>query len=299
MNYVISETLPEADYELLDSGDNAKLERFGSYVTARPDPQALWPRRTPSAWKEADAIFGGEGKGEWRIPRDMDDRWEVSIGGLKFWIRPSTFKHVGVFPEHEPSWKWMIGLIKGCMKRGGPSGAGNDGRIKVLNLFGYTGGASLACAKAGAEVVHVDASKVAIKSARDNAELSGLGEKPIRWILEDAAVFVEREQRRGNTYDAIIMDPPSFGHGVNGEVWKIEEDLIPLVKNCVSILSDTPLFFLINGYASGYSAFAYKQILEACMKVEGSIEMGELTIKESGKNPRNLPAGIFARWASD
>lgn len=285
MNYLISETLPEKDYELLDSGDGEKLERFGDYVTARPDPQALWPKRIPAAWKKADAFFGGEGKGEWRVPREIDDRWTAKIGGLSFWIRLSTFKHVGVFPEHEPSWKWMMDLIKG-----------SKNKPKILNLFGYTGGASLAAAKAGAEVVHVDASKVAIKAARENAELSGLESKPIRWILEDAATFVEREKRRGNTYDGIILDPPAFGHGPTGEMWKIEEDLIPLMKNCAAILTENPLFVLMNGYASGYSAFAYKQILESCMHTPGTIEMGELTIKESGENPRNLPAGIFARW---
>lgn len=287
MNYLITETLPEQDYELLDSGDGEKLERFGDFVTARPDPQALWPKKMPTAWKKADAFFGGEGKGEWRFPRQIDDRWTAKIGGLSFWIRPSTFKHVGVFPEHEPSWKWMTKLIK------------DSGRKpKILNLFGYTGGATLAAAKAGAEVVHCDASKVAIKSARENAELSGLESKPIRWILEDAATFVEREKRRGNTYDGIILDPPAFGHGPTGEMWKIEEDLIPLMKDCAAIMSDNPLFVLMNGYASGYSAFAYKQILESCMHVPGTVEMGELTIKESGENPRNLPAGIFARWSA-
>jgi 23S rRNA (cytosine1962-C5)-methyltransferase len=292
MKYLIAEALPERDYELIDSGDGEKLERFGEFVTARPDPQALWPKRHPAEWKKADAYFGGEGKGEWHIPRQIEDRWKAEIGGFSFWVRLSTFKHVGVFPEHEPSWKWMQEKIKGT-----GVGVRGSGTCKILNLFGYTGGATLACAKAGAEVVHIDGSKVAIKSARDNAELSGLATKPIRWILEDAVTFVEREKRRGNTYDGIIMDPPAFGHGPTGEVWKIEEDLIPLVKDCVSILSDNPLFFLMNGYASGYSALAYKQILESCMDREGEIEMGELTIRESGDEPRNLPAGIFARWS--
>lgn len=297
MKYLITEALPERDYELLDSGDSQKLERFGKFVTVRPDPQALWPKKNPSAWKKAHAIFDGEQRGSWRFTKEIDDRWKAEIGGLSFWIRPSTFKHVGVFPEHAPSWKWMMGLIHGDGRRA--TGVGTDGKIKVLNLFGYTGGATLAASKAGAEVVHVDGSKVAIKSARDNADLSGLGDKPIRWILEDAALFVERELRRGNRYDGIIMDPPAFGHGADGEVWKIEEDLIPLVENCVSILSEDPLFFLMNGYASGYSALAYKQILESCLgDRSGSIEMGELTIKESGDEPRNLPAGIFARWST-
>lgn len=289
MNYLITETLPEKDYELLDSGEGAKLERFGPYVTARPDPQALWPKRIPTSWKQANAVFGGEGKGIWHFPKEIDDRWTIHLGDLSFWIRPSTFKHVGVFPEHEPNWKWMQELIKSRQAMG-------DGRkLKVLNLFGYTGGASLAAAKAGAEVVHVDGSKVAIKWARENAELSGLADKPIRWILEDAATFVAREKKRGNTYDGIILDPPAFGHGADGEIWKIEDDLIPLMHDCAAVLTDKPLFILLNGYASGYSAFAYKQILESCIPVPGEVEMGELTIKESGKDARHLPAGIFAR----
>ena len=288
MDYLITETLPERDYELLDSGEGQKLERFGSYVTVRPDPQALWPKRNLSAWKKADAIFDGEGKGAWRFPKRIDEQWKAQIGGLSFWVRPSTFKHVGVFPEHEPSWKWISDIVRK-----------SKSKPKILNLFGYTGGASLAAAKAGAEVVHVDGSKVAIKWARENAELSGLESKPIRWILEDAATFVEREKRRGNTYEGIILDPPAFGHGPGGEMWKIEEDLIPLMRNCADILSEEALFVLMNGYASGYSAFAYKQILESCIHLSGSVEMGELTIKESGEHPRNLPAGIFARWMKD
>lgn len=303
MNYIITETLPERDYELLDSGDGEKLERFGKYVTARPDPQALWPKRDLDLWKRASAVFGRNGgtslasdrageqrakgadKGEWAVKTRLDERWKATIGEITFWIRLSSFKHVGVFPEHQPSWAWMMKAITEAKRP-----------IKVLNLFGYTGGASLAAAKAGADVVHVDASKTAIKAARENAEASGLAEKPIRWILEDAATFVERELRRGNKYDAIIMDPPAFGHGANGEIWKIEKDLIPLVKNCAAILNDKPLFMLMNGYAAGYSALAYKQIMESCLNRGGSTEIGELTIKESGTNPRNLPAGIFARW---
>lgn len=294
MEYIITETLPERDYELLDSGEGQKLERFGKYVTARPDPQALWPKRDIGLWKRASAVFGhttgeqrskGADKGEWSVNTRLDERWKVTIAEISFWIRLSSFKHVGVFPEHEPSWAWMMKRITEAKRP-----------IKVLNLFGYTGGASLAASKAGAHVVHVDASKTAIKAARDNAEISGLAEKPIRWILEDAATFVERELRRGNTYDAIIMDPPAFGHGANGEIWKIEDHLIPLVKNCAKILSENPSFVLINGYASGYSALAYKQILESCIDRKGTTQIGELTIKESGANPRNLPAGIFARW---
>lgn len=285
MTYLITETAPERDYELIDSGDGEKLERFGRFVTVRPDPQALWPKRLPAAWKNTDAIFGGDGKGSWRIIRDPEEDWTVRIGGLTFGVRLSAFKHVGIFPEHAPNWAWVAERIAKAKKP-----------VRVLNLFGYTGGATLAAAQAGAEVVHVDGSKTAIKAGRENAERSGLGSAPIRWIPDDAATFVERECRRKNTYDGIIMDPPAFGHGANGEIWKIEDDLIPLVKSCARILSDRPLFVLMNGYASGYSALAYKQILESCIPIAGSTEIGELTIRESGDKPRLLPAGIFARW---
>ncbi|MFH1188263.1 MAG: class I SAM-dependent methyltransferase [bacterium] len=285
MEYIISETLPEEDYELLDSGDSEKLERYGGIITRRPDPQALWPKKcAESVWNDAHAVFGGEGKGRWVFNKQTPDKWRISIGGLNFWIKPFTFKHVGVFPEHVANWKWIE------EQSGKPN-------AQVLNLFGYTGGATLAAARGGASVVHLDASRVAVNVAKENAEISELREKPVRWILDDASIFVRREMKRGKKYDGIIMDPPAFGHGADGEVWKIEEHLVPLVENCRKIMTDEPTFFLINGYASGYSALAYKQIIEFYFPKNGVVEIGELTIQESGENPRNLPAGIFARWS--
>jgi 23S rRNA (cytosine1962-C5)-methyltransferase len=283
----------EKGYELLDSGYGQKLERFGRTVLSRPDPQALWPKNLPEKeWGKADAVFdrsddkGESGaKGRWKMKAGGQGKWPVDFAGLKFFIEPTPFKHVGLFPEQKSNWEWMKEKIKGTKG------------IEVLNLFGYTGAASLACASAGASVVHVDGSKVSIARARENAELSGLAEMPIRWILEDAREFVKRELRRGNKYDAIIMDPPSFGRGDKGQVWKIEEDLMPLFDDCVKLLSAKPLFFLINGYAAGYSAIAYANNLKALQeKFGGTVEAGELTIQEKGTD-RLLPCGIFARWS--
>ncbi len=274
------------EYELIDSGDGEKLEKFGSVVLSRPDPQALWRKNlSDTEWKKADAFFTRtETVGEWRYKNDKLEKWPINFGGLKFWIKPTAFKHTGLFPEQMVNWDWMRDLIKGKKD------------IDVLNLFGYTGGASLACAQAGAKVVHVDGSKSAITWARENAELSGIADKPIRWILEDARVFVGREVKRGNKYDAILMDPPAFGHGANKELWKIEEDFLPLVEDCFKLLKDQPLFFLINGYSAGYSAIAYKNVLENLVKkYGGSIEIGELTLEEK-ESKRALPCGIFARW---
>ena len=285
------------DYELLDSGDGEKLERFGEFTLSRPDPQVLWRKLlSASEWKKADGTFTrGEKSGDWSLKKTITDRWKIDFAGLKFWIRPTAFKHVGLFPEQVTNWDWMRNVISGQVQE-----------TEVLNLFGYTGGATLACAQAGAKVVHIDGSKVAITWARDNAELSGLDKKPIRWILDDARAFVKREVKRGRKYQGIIMDPPAFGHGPDNEVWKIEEDFITLVEMCFSILADKPLFFLINGYAAGYSAIAYENVLKPLVeKYGGTIEKGELTLNETNKSNttkkeavRLLPCGIFARWSA-
>ncbi len=281
-------TKSSQDYELLDSGEGEKLERFGSVVLSRPDPQALW-RKLLSAeeWKKAHATFSRDGQnGSWNIKKDTPEKWVIDFAGLKFMIKPTAFKHTGLFPEQLTNWEWMKRVI------------GNSGKkdLEILNLFGYTGGASLICAQAGAKVVHVDGSKSALTWATENAELSGLADRPIRWILDDARVFVEREIKRGRKYDAIIMDPPAFGHGAKKELWKIEGHFLPLVEDCMKLLSDTPLFFLINGYSAGYSAIAYKNnLLDLEKKYGGKVETGELTLEES-KSGRLLPAGIFARW---
>jgi len=285
---MILKTLPQPDYELLDSGNGKKLERYGKVVLSRPDPQALWSPLLPaSQWSAANAIFVREGKNvQWKKDKDVPDSWNINFGGLVFDIRPSSFKHTGLFPEHLMNWEWMKEKIKKSKRT--PT---------VLNLFGYTGGASLACAQAGAEVTHVDGSKMAIAWARKNQELSGLNDKPIRWILDDAILFLKREIKRGNRYDAIIMDPPAFGHGPKGEVWKIEEQFADLMDLCFKVMSDNPIFFVINGYASGYSPLAYQNNLVHLQETFGGIiESGELVIEES-KTHRLLPCGIFARWS--
>ncbi len=290
MELKIVATHPSLDYELIDSGDGEKLERYGKYTFRRPDPQALWAKNVSAKqWNEAHFSFRRDGKkGDWIVASGVEERWQIAFGTLKFWIRPTAFKHTGLFPEQLPNWEWMQNVIRASDKK----------EIKVLNLFGYTGGASLACAQAGASVVHVDGSKVAIGWGKDNAALSGLSEKPIRWILDDAREFVRREIKRGNKYDGIILDPPAFGHGPNKELWKIEEHLPELLKMCGEILSDQPLFFLINGYASGYSAIAYENNLTPMLtKFGGDFEKGELTIEES-QTGRLLPCGIFARWSN-
>ncbi len=280
-------THPTLSYALLDSGDGEKLERYGAIVVARPDPQALWKKlRAPAQWAAADAIFTRDDEDAgWKIGKQVPERWNIELAGIKLWVRPTSFKHMGVFPEQVPNWTWISDLI---LRAARP--------ITVLNLFGYTGGASLAAAAAGAEVCHVDGSRVAINWARDNAKLAGLENKPVRWILDDVRGFLKRELKRGRRYDGIIMDPPAFGHGADKEVWKIEDDFLPLLDLCREILSDKPLFFLINGYASGYSSIAYENNLTGLVAgLGGAIEIGELTIAEELAG-RLLPSGIFARW---
>lgn len=282
-------TKPSGGYELLDSGDGEKLERYGEVVVSRPDPQALWLKRlSPKDWDKAQAVFTREERqAGWEFRSRVPERWEIDFAELRFFIKLSSFKHTGIFPEQSPNWDWMRSLIRRAGRQ-----------VSVLNLFGYTGGASLAAAQAGASVCHVDGSKVAVTWAKDNAALSGLADKPIRWINDDAATFVKREIKRGRKYDGIILDPPAFGHGPKKEMWKIEDDLLPLFKACKDILSDAPLFFLLNGYASGYSAIAYGNNVAHLMRdFDGGIEMGELTIEETDGG-RLLPCGIFARWSS-
>ncbi len=286
MNPKIIVTEPSADYELLDSGDGEKLERFGEVVLRRPDPQSLWKKFDESIWKNANGYFIREGReGRWNFIKETPERWTINFSDLTFNIRPSSFKHTGIFPEQAPNWDWTRNLIKKA-----------SGEVSILNLFGYTGGASVACAQAGAKVCHVDASKSSIALAKENAESTGLGSDSIRWILDDAKAFVAKEIRRGNKYDGIIMDPPAFGRGPEGDVWQIEDDFVKFVEDCKKLLSDNPIFFLVNGYASGYSQLAYyyavKDLVE---KYGGEVESGELTILES-KSGRLLPCGIFARW---
>ena len=270
------------DYELLDSGENMKLERFGAVIVARPETQALWKKQRPELWETAHAEFAfRDKKGSWQIQKAVPDSWTVIRTGLPLIARLTGFKHTGIFPEQSPNWKWLTQVVRPEMK--------------VLNLFGYTGAATVTAALAGSSVTHVDASKQSLDWAHENARLSSVGEDRIRWILDDALGFVKREARRGASYDGIILDPPAFGRGAKGEVWKIEEDLPKLLEMLKEIFSDKPgSFFLINGYAAGYAARSFAQAVES---VFGDIngECGELHIKESSSE-RVIPAGIYVRF---
>ncbi len=276
------------DYELLDTSDGERLERWGKYILIRPDPQIIWKGvKTHPAWKKADGVYrrSNSGGGNW-VKNKMSEQWNIKYGELEFVLRPMGFKHTGLFPEQAANWDWFSELIK---KAGRP--------VKVLNLFAYTGGATVAAAKAGASVCHVDASKGMVAQAKENAKLSGLEDAPIRYIVDDCKKFVEREIRRGNKYDGIIMDPPSYGRGPNGEVWKIEDSIDEFVTLASEVLSDKPLFFLINSYTTGLSPFTMKYILD--MKVSRRFggkaraeELG-LPVKETGGI---LPCGASARW---
>ncbi len=283
----------DLEYIILDTGDRRKLESYNGYTMDRPDPQALWPRKIDlKTWQKADAVFledkGGkrEERGSWKEYKKVPENFTINFfKDLKCQVKLNPFKHTGIFPEQYDNWQFMDNIISKNKNR----------QIKVLNLFGYTGCASLVAANAGAEVVHVDASKPSIGVGMKNAELSGIKDKPIRWILDDAFAFVKKELRRGNKYDGIIMDPPSFGRGAAGQVWKIEEQFVDFVQEVSKLLSDEALFFIVNGYASGYSHIAYRQNLEMIFGDKGKIESKELTIED--KEGRLLPCGIVARWS--
>lgn len=282
-------------YELIDSGHGRKLERYGDYLLVRPDPQALWsPTLNQKEWDKAHGTFIREGKKTtWKTKRELPEAWNIDFAGLRFEIAPTTFKHTGLFPEHAPSWKWMQDIIIHAQKQ-----SGRADPITVLNLFGYTGGASLACAQVGAKVTHVDGSKVSVAWAKRNQQLSEIEADAIRWIIDDAVTFVKREIKRGKKYDAIVMDPPSHGRGPTGEVWEIEEDLSKLLGLCYQLLSDNPVFMVLNGYAAGFSSVAYyNNLLPLLAAKGGSLEHGELSLTESG-GKRLLPCGIYARWKS-
>lgn len=275
-------------YELLDSGNGEKLERFGDFVLRRPEPSALWGKYlSDTEWNHADGVFVREGKNtEWKLSEKVPTEWEVRFQDLTFLIKPTSSKHTGLFPEQAENWKYIEKMCK-------------DKKPRVLNLFAYTGAATLAAARAGAEVTHVDAAKPVVEWARKNAELNGLGNAPIRWLVDDCMDFVKKEIKRGNKYDGIIMDPPAFGHGPDDELWKIEEDFMKLLELCTQLLSEEPLFIQIAGYAAGYSPIAYEQCLrQALGNRAGNYESGELLIPaKSGSHV--LPSGIFARWSRE
>lgn len=277
------------DYELLDTSRGERLERWGDIILIRPDPQILWdtPRKDPR-WKQAHARYhrSNTGGGQWERYRPIPDSWQISYGDLQFALKPMGFKHTGLFPEQAVNWDLMSDLIK---KENRP--------VKVLNLFGYTGAATLACVAAGAHVTHVDASKGMVAWGKENAVASGLADKPMRWLVDDCVKFVQREQRRGNTYDGILMDPPSYGRGPGGEVWKLEEQVYPLVAECVKLLSDDPLFFLINSYTTGLSPSVMQYVLGTLLPkdIGGSLSADEIGLPVTA-NGMVLPCGATAMW---
>ena len=283
------------DYEVLDTSAGEKLERWGDYILVRPDPQVIW--NTPHKvreWKQKNGHYhrSNKGGGQWEF-FVLPEQWEISYGNLKFHLKPFHFKHTGLFPEQAVNWEWSGNLIREAKKK-------NPGKeIKVLNLFAYTGGATVACADAGAAVTHVDASKGMVTWAKENAAASGLANAPIRYLVDDCVKFVEREIRRGNHYDAIIMDPPSYGRGPKGEIWKIEEKIFPLVQLCTKVLADRPLFFLINSYTTGLqpAVLSYMLNLELKSCFGGTVEADEIGLPVRGKQGLVLPCGASGRWS--
>ncbi len=275
------------DYEVLDCSNKEKLERWGRYILLRPDPQVIWKsEKNDPRWNKLNARYhrSKSGGGSWEF-FDLPEEWSIKYKDLTFRLKPFSFKHTGIFPEQAANWDWCADKIKSCPRQ-----------IKVLNLFAYTGGATLSAARAGAAVTHVDASKGMVGWGKENAQLSGLSDKPIRWLVDDCIKFVEREIRRGNHYDAIIMDPPSYGRGPKGETWKIEDNLYPLVQKCTKLLSDDPIFFLINSYTTGLAPGVLHYILSDNMKsYDGRVSCDELGLKVSSTG-LTLPCGACGRW---
>ncbi|MBP3920194.1 MAG: class I SAM-dependent methyltransferase [Bacilli bacterium] len=276
------------DYQLLDAGNGEKLESWNGIILRRPDPQAMWPITNGNNWNKVDGFYhrSEKGGGYWDFYKKLDNYWTVKYKELTFKVSPTNFKHTGLFPEQAVNWDFMIEKIK---KSNRP--------IKVLNLFAYTGGATMACSYAGAEVVHVDAAKGMVEWAKENMKLSHLENNKIRFIVDDCMKFVLREARRKNKYDAIIMDPPSYGRGPNGEVWKFEHNLYNLINACLEILSDEPLFFLINAYTTGISSTVLENILKTTLNIKhpGKVDGGEVGLPIKN-NSLILPCGIYGRW---
>lgn len=287
------ETRGFADYALIDSGDGRKLERFGKVIVDRPEPQALWtPRQGKGTWDKANAVFAGaedEEKGRWRIDKPVPESWPVKVGAATMLCRLSSFRHMGLFPEQLPHWEWMLARLAEV----------RDEPPRVLNLFAYTGAASLIAAAAGAQVTHVDASKKAIAWAKENQAASKLGEAPIRWILDDAQKFVKREVRRGKTYHVVLVDPPKYGRGPDGEVWDLFTHLPALMQDCAQLLAPGRAALVLTIYAIRASALAFDQLTRETLATRGgTFASGELAIREADGG-RLLPASLFTRWVSD
>jgi 23S rRNA (cytosine1962-C5)-methyltransferase len=278
------------DYECIDAGNGEKLERWGTVILRRPDPQAIWSS-DDSLWLKPDGHYhrSNLGGGEWEFNKKLKNYWTINYKDLTFKVAPTNFKHTGLFPEQAVNWDYMIDKIRDANRP-----------IKVLNLFAYTGGATMACSYAGAEVVHVDAAKGMVEWAKENMKLSKLENNKIRFIIDDCLKFVERESRRGNKYDAIIMDPPSYGRGPDGEVWKFEDNIYGLVSACEKILSDEPLFMLINSYTTGISSTVLENILKTTVlkNHKGKVEAGEIGLPITNGN-LVLPCGIYGRYEND
>lgn len=278
------------DYEVIDTSDGEKLERWGDYILVRPDPQVIWntPKRHPG-WKKRNAHYhrSAKGGGEWEF-FNLPDEWNIHYKELTFHLKPFSFKHTGLFPEQAVNWNWISSIIKDAVSKR---------PVRVLNLFAYTGGATIAAAKAGASVTHVDASKGMVTWAKENAISSGLADAPIRWLVDDCVKFVEREIRRGNVYDAIIMDPPSYGRGPKGEIWKMEESVFPFLELTSKILSKNALFFLINSYTTGLQPAVLAYMLQTVIvpKFGGQVHATEIGLPVSSSG-LNLPCGASGRW---
>ena len=277
------------DYELLDMADGLKLERWKDIILERPDPQIIWNNKSyPEKWKQSHAKYNRSqsGGGSWEFRKKLPKSWQVKYKNLTFNIKPMGFKHTGLFPEQAVNWDWMIDKIKGAKRE-----------ISDLNLFAYTGGATVACLSAGASVCHVDSSKGMTEWAKENVASSGLRDRPVRFLIDDVIKFVNREIRRGHTYDAIVMDPPSYGRGANGEVWRFEDNISELVELCMKLLSDKPLFFLINSYTTGASSQSLENLLRMNMpkRVKGKFEHGEIGLPMTDSK-LILPCGIYGRW---
>ena len=275
------------DYEVIDTGDGEKLERWADVVLRRPDPQAIWPKQREALWQKADAWYhrSTKGGGEWEFFRALPERWTVRYGDLSFYVRPTGFKHTGLFPEQAVNWDWMADLIRASKRP-----------IKVLNLFGYTGGATVACAAAGAHVTHVDAAKGMVQWAGENRRLSGVDDTAVRWIIDDALKFVQREARRGSFYQGILMDPPSYGRGPGGEVWKLENELYGLVDACEKVLADDALFMLINSYTTGLQPAVLNNMLTMTVARHrsGAVSADEIVLPVTCGGV--LPCGASGRW---
>ena len=277
------------DYQLIDMSEGQKLEKWGDIILSRPDPQILWKEKSfPNKWKEAYAIYhrSKTGGGSWEYIKKVPEKWQVKYKSLTFNIKTMAFKHTGLFPEQAANWEWMSNKIKEAKRP-----------IKVLNLFAYTGGATVACLQAGASVCHVDSSKGMVSWAKENVKSSKLEDRQVRYIVDDVIKFVNREIRRENKYDAIIMDPPSYGRGTNGEVWQLENNIFDLVDLCTKVLSPNPLFFLINSYTTGMASTVLGDILKLTVnkKFKGNIETGEVALPMKNSN-LILPCGIYGCW---